>query len=72
LIDWSFNGVEAVHATTCALEIHYVELLVQEGVKTYLSVLQSLVQVLEYLLVHVLYSIFALLAQPEEVSKLLL
>ena len=59
--------VEAMLGTTSALKIHNIELLVQKGVEAYLAVPQSLVKVIEYLLVHVIHSIFAFLAQLEEI-----
>lgn len=65
--------VEAVHAAACRLVIHDVEFLVQERVEADLSLLHSLVQVLEDLLVHVSHSVFVVLfVKPEEVSELLL
>lgn len=50
--------VETVHAATRALKVHYVELLVQEGVKACRSVLQSGQSTLEHLIGHVLDCVF--------------
>ena len=68
----SVDGVETVHAAASTLVIHYVEFLVEEGIETDLSVLQPPVEIFENLLVHVVNSILALLAQTEEVLQLLL
>ena len=70
--DRSLYGVEAVHAAARTLVVHDVEFLVEESVEADLPVLQPPVEVLKYLLVHVINSIFALLAETEEVLQLLL
>lgn len=61
-----------MHAAASTLVIHYVEFLVEECIETDLSVLQPPVEIFENLLVHVVNSILALLAQTEEVLQLLL
>jgi len=61
-----------VHAAARTLVVHDVEFLVEESVEADLPVLQPPVEVLKYLLVHVINSIFALLAETEEVLQLLL
>ena len=57
-----------MHTTPRTLVVHDVELLVQEGEETYLSILQALVEVLEDLLVHVVDSILTVLTEAEEVT----
>jgi len=42
-----------VHAAASTLVIHNVELLVQEGVEPHLPILQSGVQTVQHLLIHV-------------------
>jgi len=61
-----------VHAAARTLVVHDVEFLVEEGIEADLPVLQPPVEVFENLLVHVVNSILALLAQTEEVLQLLL
>ena len=61
-----------MHTTPRTLVVHDVELLVQEGEETYLSILQALVEVLEDLLVHVVHSVLSILTEAEEVTQLLL
>ncbi len=65
--------VEAVHRAPCGFVVHNVEFLVQEGVKTNLAVLHTLVQVFEDLFVHMLHSVFGVVfAQLEEITELVL
>ena len=70
--DRSIDRVKAVHAAASTLVIHNIEFLVKEGIEADLPVLQSPVEVFENLLVHVVNSILAFLAQTEEVLQLLL
>ena len=67
---WSLNGIKAVHATPRTFIIHNVEFFVQKCVEPYLSVFESLIQVLKYLFIHVINSILSIFRQFEELAKL--
>lgn len=63
--------VETVHAAAGALEVHDVELLVEEGVESDLSVFHTLIEVFEHLLVHVVNRVLVL-AHLKELSELVM
>ena len=68
LCDRALLRVKAVHATPGTLIVHDVEFLVEEGVETDLTVLETLVEVVENLFVHVVHSVLPVFAQTEEVT----
>ena len=62
------RGVKAKHAAASGLVIHYVELLVQEGVEPDLSLTHALIEIFKDLIIHVLDSaLIILFVQSEEI-----
>jgi hypothetical protein len=57
-----------VHAAASTLIVHNIEFLIKEGVETDLSILQTFVEVVKDLFIHVENRIFADLAKLEEVT----
>ena len=57
-----------MHAAASTLIVHNIEFLIKEGVETDLSILQTFVEVVKDLFIHVENRIFADLAKLEEVT----
>ena len=61
LFEWSLSVVEAVETAPCALVVHDIELFVEKSVEANLSLFQSLVQIFEYLLIHMAHCVLIVL-----------
>ena len=62
-----------MHAAASGLEVHDVELLIEESVEADLSVAHAFIEVLKDLFIHVFDSaLIVFLVQPKEILQLLL